>query len=226
MSVCVVIIQGNNIIIMATNSNNNRKRPFGATFRTLNDITNNTEFDDDSAIVNSGSNIAVKHIEGLPNDKAAAAILRRIHSEFHTIIERRGWNVTSITEMCCCGDGIGCLKKRKTKTKVMPNNVLGYNRTSTSHRGKIHDIHLRLRHPGSHDIVDYESIAATMCHELVRFLCLFIFFLCCALCSFYDDVLKFTPLSSLILRRIVLEDHMTLISTRQWRRLKSSILCF
>ena len=178
---CVIIQGRNTIIIMAANNNNNRKRPFGATFRTLNDITNNTEFDDDSAIANSGSNIAVKHIEGLPNDKAAAAILRRIHSEFYKIIERRGWNVTSITEMCCCGDGIDCLKKRKSKTKVMPNNVLGYNRTSTSHRGKIHDIHLRLRHPGSHDIVDYESIAATMCHELVSVLCFVYFSLLCPL---------------------------------------------
>ena len=50
----------------------------------------------------------------------------------------------------------------------MPNNVLGYNRTSTSYRGKIHDIHLRLRQPGSHELIDYESIAATMCHELAH----------------------------------------------------------
>ena len=64
------------------------------------------------------------------------------------------------------GDGIDCLKKRKSK--VMPNNVLGYNRTSTSYRGKIHDIHLRLRRPGSHELIDYESIAATMCHELAH----------------------------------------------------------
>jgi len=64
------------------------------------------------------------------------------------------------------GDGIDCLKKRKSK--VMPNNVLGYNRTSTSYRGKIHDIHLRLRRPGTHELIDYESIAATMCHELAH----------------------------------------------------------
>ena len=57
---------------------------------------------------------------------------------------------------------------KKRKTKVMPNNVLGYNRTSTSYRGKIHDIHLRLRRPGSHELIDYESIAATMCHELAH----------------------------------------------------------
>ena len=50
----------------------------------------------------------------------------------------------------------------------MPNNVLGYNRTSTSHKGKDHDIHLRLRHPNSHTLLDYESIAATMCHELAH----------------------------------------------------------
>ena len=50
----------------------------------------------------------------------------------------------------------------------MPNNVLGYNRTSSSYRGKIYDIHLRLRRPGTHELIDYESIAATMCHELAH----------------------------------------------------------
>mmetsp|Transcript_1714 Transcript_1714/g.3661 ORF Transcript_1714/g.3661 Transcript_1714/m.3661 type:complete len:463 (-) Transcript_1714:104-1492(-) len=154
-----------------SNAYNNRKRPFafGATFRTLNNITNNPTHEDigenDSAS-NSNSKITVQHIPSLPDGKEAAAILRRIHSEFHTIIERRGWNITSITEMCCCGDGVDCLKKRKTK--VMPNNVLGYNRTSSSRLGNVHDIHLRLRHPRTHALVDYESIAGTMCHELAH----------------------------------------------------------
>eukprot|EP00584_Thalassiosira_punctigera_P011998 CAMPEP_0172553808 /NCGR_PEP_ID=MMETSP1067-20121228/51783_1 /TAXON_ID=265564 ORGANISM="Thalassiosira punctigera, Strain Tpunct2005C2" /NCGR_SAMPLE_ID=MMETSP1067 /ASSEMBLY_ACC=CAM_ASM_000444 /LENGTH=454 /DNA_ID=CAMNT_0013342045 /DNA_START=231 /DNA_END=1595 /DNA_ORIENTATION=- len=144
----------------------NRKRHFGATFRTLNDITNNGRIGENDAAGIENSNIAVQHIPLLPNDKEAAKILRRIHSEFHVIIERRGWYVVSITEMCCCGDGIDCLKNRRTK--AMPDNVLGYNRTSSSRRGNVHDIHLRLRHPRTHEILDYESIAGTMCHELAH----------------------------------------------------------
>ena len=94
-----------------TDNNSNRKRPFGATFRTLNDITNNTNDDiggsgGGDGVATAASNtkkIVVQHIKTLPDEKSTASILRRIHSEFHTIIERRGWNVTSITEMCCCG---------------------------------------------------------------------------------------------------------------------------
>mmetsp|Transcript_29313 Transcript_29313/g.61796 ORF Transcript_29313/g.61796 Transcript_29313/m.61796 type:complete len:459 (+) Transcript_29313:309-1685(+) len=149
-----------------TNVSNNRKRPFGATFRTLNDITNNHSIGSEASSTENGSKITVRHIQSLSNEKEAAAILRRIHSEFHVIIQRRGWNVTSITEMCCCGDGIDCLRKRKTK--VMRNNVLGYNRTGSTRRGKVHDIHLRLRHPRTHELMDYESIAGTMCHELAH----------------------------------------------------------
>ena len=157
---------------------NSRKRPFGATFRTLNllnDITNNSPDVGGGSSSGSGGKIAVQHIPSLPDDKEAAAILKRIYSEFHTIIERRGWNVVSITEMCCCGDGVDCLKGRKTKT--MPDNVLGYNRTSYSQRGNVHDIHLRLRHPRTHALVDYESIAGTMCHEVRAYIpLLFIFY--------------------------------------------------
>lgn len=50
---------------------------------------------------------------------------------------------------------------------MMPNNVLGYNLTHFS-RPKSHAIHLRLRHPKTHELVDYESIAGTMCHELAH----------------------------------------------------------
>jgi hypothetical protein len=146
-----------------------RKRPFGAFIRTLNGITNSTAFDvegNDADDVGNNSKFTVQHIPSLTDDRIAAAILRRIHSEFGTIIEKRGWLVTSISEMCCCGDGLDCLRKRKIK--VMPDNVLGYNRISTSQRGKSHDIHLRLRHPRTHALLDYESIAGTMCHELAH----------------------------------------------------------
>ena len=151
-----------------TTAPQNRKRRFGAFVRTLNDITNAAAYDDANGNFADGGNgkITVQHIPSLPDDKIAAGILRRIHSEFGTIIEKRGWNVTSISEMCCCGDGLDCLRKRKIK--VMPSNVLGYNRTGTSRWGKVHDIHLRLRHPRTHALLDYESIAGTMCHELAH----------------------------------------------------------
>ena len=78
-----------------------RKRAFGATFRTLNDITNNNspEVDENGAAGTKNSNITVQHIPSLPDHADAAGILRRIHAEFHVIIERRGWKVTS-----CLGD--------------------------------------------------------------------------------------------------------------------------
>ncbi|KAK1747629.1 WLM domain-containing metallopeptidase [Skeletonema marinoi] len=146
-------------------NNNGKKRPFGSTIRTFNDISNDAENDP----ANSNSKIVVQHIPNLPNDNEAAAILRRIHYEFKEIIERRKWNLLSITEMCCCGDGKDHTphKRGGRKTKIMPNNVLGYNLTASSYT-KTHEIHLRLRHPRTHALLDYESIAGTMCHELAH----------------------------------------------------------
>ena len=71
--------------------------------------------------------------------------------------------------MCCCSDGLDHLPNRRGRkpTKIMPNNVLGYNLTQFTNP-KTHAIHLRLRHPATHELVDYESIAGTMCHELAH----------------------------------------------------------
>eukprot|EP00985_Skeletonema_marinoi_P009438 scaffold4392_cov138-Skeletonema_marinoi.AAC.22 len=148
-------------------NNTGKKRPFGSTIRTFNDIGSWNDAENDPA--NSNSKIVVQHIPSLPNDSEAAAILRRIHYEFKEIIERRKWSVISITEMCCCGDGKDHTphKRGGRKTKIMPNNVLGYNLTASSYT-KTHEIHLRLRHPRTHALLDYESIAGTMCHELAH----------------------------------------------------------
>jgi hypothetical protein len=150
---------------------NGKKRPFGATIRSFNDISNGVGSWNDAGNdpTNSNSKIIVQHIPNLPNDNEAAAILRRIHYEFKEIIKRRKWNVVSITEMCCCSDGKDHTphKRGGRKTKIMPNNVLGYNLTASSYT-KSHEIHLRLRHPRTHDLLDYESIAGTMCHELAH----------------------------------------------------------
>ena len=162
---------------MKSNSTYFKKRPFGANIRTLSDIRNFDPYQDStwddpknengnhsnycsaksSNQVPPSTTIFVQHIPFLPNDREAAAILNRIHSEFHKIIERRCWNVMSITEMCCCGDGLDCKetqplhfryfcpsqKKQKHKTnqrkrniKIMPYNVLGYNLTSSNNNGK------------------------------------------------------------------------------------------
>ena len=138
---------------------NNKKRAFGAVVRTLNDVTNVGNSANDAATItngiigsssgNNGGNsnnsndntkkIIIQHIPNLDNEAAAATILQRIHSEFGTLINRRGWNIKSITEMCCCGDGLDhCCstssrttqQRKRTPLKIMPNNVLGYNRSS------------------------------------------------------------------------------------------------
>ena len=117
--------------------------------------------------------LRIQHIPSLPDSNKANQLLRRIHSEFETLIQKRGYNVTSITELCCCGDGlehmIGCSGKRKRfssgRRKKMPDNVLGYNLTWGRQR---HRIHLRLRNPHTHDFYPYEDIAGTMCHELAH----------------------------------------------------------
>ena len=160
------------------------KRTFGATVRTLNDITNspnsNAEQPSDKAataasaqspISNVGpitaGKITIQHIPSLPRANDASSILQRIHSEFAQIIQKRNYKVLSITEMCCCSDGLDHTPSNRRKTKIMPNNVLGYNLTHYT-RPPSHRIHLRLRHPRTHELMDYESIAGTMCHELAH----------------------------------------------------------
>lgn len=171
------------------------KRQFGATIRTLSDITNSASDDEasrnkpsaaatatsgfhstSSNTTNGPSNhngppadkIKIQHIPTLPRSNDASSTLARIHSEFSQIISKRKYNVKSITEMCCCSDGLDHLPNRRgRKTKIMPNNVLGYNLTQFTNP-KTHAIHLRLRHPATHELVDYESIAGTMCHELAH----------------------------------------------------------
>lgn len=138
--------------------------------------------------------IPVQHIPPLSQADTAKAILHRIKSEFEPIIRRRGYQVHSITEMCCCSDGLDHCphtfsNRNHRKTKIMPDNVLGYNLTmgyrrqrnkdgpsssSSSSSSSTHRIHLRLRYPPSagswnhHTLYDYEHIAGTMCHELAH----------------------------------------------------------
>ena len=134
----------------------------------------------------TSSTFKIQHIPNLTSSEYAKSLLERIKNEFQTIVQKRGYNITSVTEMCCCDDGFnyldgsgeGAAKKRKRKIRKMPNNVLGYNLThgyrgrgrgSNNTRNSVHRIHLRLRHPTNHNsFYPYEDIAGTMCHELAH----------------------------------------------------------
>ena len=110
----------------------------------------------------------IAHIPTLGGAEETLRMLRRIHQEFFPIIQRRGYHVVSVSEMCCCGDGVDHLPHRRRKTRVMPNNVLGYNRSMFG-RTKFHTIHLRLRDPRNHHrLLSYEEVAGTMAHELAH----------------------------------------------------------
>lgn len=116
-------------------------------------------------------------ISKLPNEKLAETLLQRVVREFVPIISRRKYNVASISEMCCCGDGLDAeptaAGRRRRKRRVMSANILGYNQTSFGGRGanngndKTHTIHIRLRHASDHArFMQYEDVAGTLAHEL------------------------------------------------------------
>jgi hypothetical protein len=108
------------------------------------------------------------HIPDLPLSDVCQATLLRIQQEFEPIVRQRGYKVLSVSEMCCCGDGLDHQttgRKRKPLRK-QSSNVLGYNRT-TFGRVKTHTIHLRLRDPHDHNrLLPWEDVAGTMAHEL------------------------------------------------------------
>lgn len=110
----------------------------------------------------------VKHIPHLDDAENALRLLTRIYNEFYPIVERRSYRVLSLSEMCCCGDGLDHddSRKRKRKRRIMRSNVLGYNATSS---GGTHTIHLRLRDARNHNrLLHYEEVAGTMSHELAH----------------------------------------------------------
>lgn len=123
-----------------------------------------------------------RHIPGLDNAPHAESLLRRVAAEFQPIIARRHYNVRSISEMCCCGDGLDAVlnggsggSKRRRKRRIMSKNVWGYNQTTFGWGGngngnsKSHTIHLRLRHPADHArLLSYEDVAGTLAHELAH----------------------------------------------------------
>ena len=119
----------------------------------------------------------VAHIPSLPQADACLQLLRRIHQEFYPIIERRGYRVVSVSEMCCCGDGLdhGVIepgfqrpKRPRKRRTIMAKNMLGYNQ-SRGGSSSSHTIHLRMREAQNHaSLLSYEQVAGTMAHELAH----------------------------------------------------------
>jgi DNA-dependent metalloprotease WSS1 len=105
-------------------------------------------------------------------------MLFRIAREFQPIMMRRNYNVLSISEMCCCGDGLdheptaANNNGKRRKRRIMSHNILGYNMTNFSSSGggrRSSRIHIRLRHPADHcKFYDYEDVAGTLAHELAH----------------------------------------------------------
>jgi DNA-dependent metalloprotease WSS1 len=112
--------------------------------------------------------MAMAHMPSLSQADHAASLLQRIHREFFPIVQRRGYSVLSVSEMCCCGDGLDAAAGGRKKRRPQPHNILGYNQTRFG-RTNTHTIHLRLRQPTNHRVFyDYDDIAGTMSHELAH----------------------------------------------------------
>lgn len=109
------------------------------------------------------------HIPTLPSAEQAKALLERVVREFEPIAQQRGYNILSVSEFCCCNDGLDFEPHRKRKIRKAANNLWGYNQTTWAGRSKAHSIHLRLRHAQSHSrFHEYEDVAGTMAHELAH----------------------------------------------------------
>ena len=109
----------------------------------------------------------IKPLGDLPDADRAKAILERLKREFLPIAKARGYTVTSLSEMCCCGDAGRRGNGRGRGGRLMSNNVWGYNQTS-GRRGTCR-ISIRLRQPSDHGaLIPYENAAGTMAHELAH----------------------------------------------------------
>ena len=110
----------------------------------------------------------IKPLANLPDAERAREILERLTREFLPIARARGYQVTSLSEMCCCGDaGRRGRGRGRGGGRPMSNNVWGYNQSHG--RGAPCRISIRLRQPTDHGIIlPYENAAGTMAHELAH----------------------------------------------------------
>ena len=94
-------------------------------------------------------------IPDLPMAEMSATMLAQLAKEFIPIIKRRDYRVSSVSEMCCCGDGL----KGDDHGKVPDENIRhmcgqGYNCIQVIGHGRTsHAIHMRLRHPEDHNVL-------------------------------------------------------------------------
>jgi hypothetical protein len=119
-----------------------------------------------------------RHLPHLPHADSAAATLKQIALEFMPIIRQRGYDVRSVSEFCCCGDGLDyqlggnrfCVGSRCEIAGHSWSEVGGYNLIERT-RGiqRVHSIHVRLRSPNNHELLKtYEQVVFTMAHELAH----------------------------------------------------------
>jgi len=112
----------------------------------------------------------IQHIPHLPQSDVASNLLKKLEKEFLPIVQRRGYLITSLSELCCCVDSQHYRNSTKTNAKSnkkISNNILGYNQTVFTNP-KTHSIHIRLRYPNSHTFYEYYELVGTMCHELAH----------------------------------------------------------
>ncbi|EEC51243.1 predicted protein [Phaeodactylum tricornutum CCAP 1055/1] len=112
------------------------------------------------------------HLPSLPGAEQARNMLERVVREFAPIVHRRGYHVRSVSELCCCHDGLDFdnTVPRRRKRRRVASNVWGYNQTTFARgRPRSHTIHLRLRHATAHHRSHaYEDVAGTLAHELAH----------------------------------------------------------
>jgi WLM domain len=128
--------------------------------------------------------IIFRNMFQLPHADRTAEMLLRLAHEFMPIIRLRGYNVASVSEFCCCGDGMdyhlgGKSLSARPGTRIAGHdseNVMGYNRVvqKCNHQigatsSYISSIHLRMRLPKSHNhFIWYENLCENFCHELAH----------------------------------------------------------
>jgi hypothetical protein len=119
-----------------------------------------------------------RHIPHLPRADSAAATLKRIALEFMPIIRQRGYDIRTVSEFCCCGDGLDyqlggqrfCVSRRGDIAGHGQSEVAGYNLLERT-RGiqTVHSIHVRLRSPNNHELFfPYKQVVFALTHELAH----------------------------------------------------------
>jgi DNA-dependent metalloprotease WSS1 len=142
---------------------------------TLNDLQEgNVPLQNTHAQLTTSLPLRIAHIPTLPAADYAQQLLQRVVHEFEPIMKQKGYPIASVSEMCCCWDGLDFdadgKRSKSRKRRAVGKNIWGYNQWTTRNGyDKTHTIHLRLRHANNHSrFLMYEDIAGTMAHELAH----------------------------------------------------------